>query len=164
VDMPAPDFTLRDQYGRPFRLSDRRGRVLLLFFGYTHCPDACPLTLSIWKKVRDNLGDRAKDVDFVYATIDPKRDTPERLRDHLIAFSPDFIGLSGTPEALDQVYHDYGVVHEETSVSATATGYLFNHTSITIVIDRRGRWRLGIPYGVGSNEITADVSRLLVER
>ena len=164
VDSPAPDFTLSDQNGKPFRLADRRGRVLLLFFGYTHCPDTCPLTLSIWKKVREALGGRAKDVDFVYVTVDPKRDTPERLREQLIAFSPDFIGLTGTEAVLSKVYDDYRVPVKEAGVSATATRYgMRNHTTVTIVIDRHGRWRLDLPYAMGINDIAADIQKLLNE-
>ncbi len=159
--VPAPDFTLTDQHGRPFRLSDQKGHVVLLFFGYTHCPDVCPTTLSIWKQVEAQLGDDAKKVRFVFITADPERDTPQRLREHLALFSPNFIGLTGTPEELAPVYQAYHVYVEKASEEQTAVGYLVNHTSTTYVIDPQGRWRLTIPFGTPAEDVVHDVRLLL---
>ena len=88
--IPTTDFTLTDQYKQPFTLGDHKGKVVLLFFGFTYCPDVCPLTLSTWKKVQDALKDDVAQVEFVYITVDPERDTSEKIASHLAVFSPDF--------------------------------------------------------------------------
>lgn len=124
---PAADFTLTDQDGRPFRLSDQRGNVVLLFFGYTNCPDVCPTTLAIWKQVQRALSPDADRVRFVFITVDPERDTAERIKDHLAIFSPDFIGLSGTPDELSAIYQAYGIYHEKGEAQGSAAGYLVTH-------------------------------------
>ena len=159
--VPAPDFTLTDQHGRPFRLSDQRGRVVLLFFGYTHCPDVCPTTLATWKQVYDALGTEAQRVRFVFITVDPERDTPERLRAHVALFNPDFIGLTGPPEVLEAVYQAYGVYREKDASAKTALGYLVNHTASTLLIDPQGRWRLRFSFGTPAEDIVHDVRVLL---
>jgi len=162
MDLPAPDIALHDQFAKPFRLSEERGHVLLVFFGYTHCPEACPLTLSTWKRVEQILGPVGSEVRFTYVTVDPERDTEAVLREHLAPFGAKFIGLTGTAEELQQAYRGFGVYWEKTVVPGT-TNYALGHTSTTFVIDKRGRWRLDFPYRMGVNEIAADLSRLLQE-
>ncbi len=159
--VPAADFTLVDQYGQPFRLADQRGRVVLLFFGYTSCPDVCPTTLTTWKQVEQELGDRARDVRFVFITADPQRDTPERLRDHLAAFSPNFIGLTGTPEELDAVYRAYHVFVNALPAEGTSADYLVEHTAAVFAIDADGMWRLTFPFGTSPEDMAHDVRLLL---
>lgn len=155
------DFTLTDQDGRPFRLSDQRGKVVLLFFGYTSCPDVCPTTLGTWRKVHQALGQDAGQVRFVFVTVDPERDTVERLGLHVNAFNPDFVGLTGTPEELEAVYDLFGVVHEKDTSSGSALGYLVNHTATTFVIDPDGTWRLRETYGTESEDYVHDIQQLL---
>lgn len=159
--VPAKDFTLTDQHGQVFRLSEHRGRVILLFFGYVSCPDVCPLTLSTWKKVQDGLQDKAEQVKFVFVTVDPERDTPENLQRHLSIFSQDFFGLTGTPEKLQTVYKSFGVYREKVSVSTGVTGYLVNHTARIFVIDRKGQWRLSYHFDAPAEDILQDVQLLL---
>jgi len=158
---PAPDFTLTDQHGQPFRLSDQRGKVVLLFFGYTHCPDVCPTTLARWKQIYDALGENAERVRFVFITVDPERDTPGRLQQHLAVFNPKFIGLTGTPEQLAPVYQAYHVYREKVQESQSAAGYLMNHTAGTFLIDPEGRWRLGYSFGTPPEDIVEDIGVLL---
>ncbi len=157
----VPDFTLTDQYGRPFRLSDQQGNVVLLFFGYTQCPDVCPTTLATWRRVHQELGDDAARVRFVFITVDPERDTQERLGLHVSAFSPDFVGLTGTPDELQAVYDIFGVYHEKDTSSGSAAGYLVAHTATTFLVDPEGRWRLGEPYGTLAEDIVHDIRQLL---
>ncbi|MEK6574172.1 MAG: SCO family protein, partial [Chloroflexota bacterium] len=107
--VPAVDFTLTDQTGQPFRLSEQAGNVVLLFFGYTSCPDVCPATLTQFKRIRTEMGKEADRVRFVLVTVDPQRDTAERLRQYLTGFDSSFVGLTGTWLDLDQVYRSYGV-------------------------------------------------------
>lgn len=157
----VPDFALTDQSGQPFRLSDQRGQVVLLFFGYTSCPDVCPTTLGIWRRVHQALGDDANQVKFVFVTVDPERDTPERLGMHVNAFNPDFVGLTGTPEELEAVYDLFGVIHEKDTSSGTALGYLVSHTATTFVIDPEGLWRLRETYGTEAEDYVHDIQQLL---
>jgi protein SCO1/2 len=158
----APDFALTDQDGEPFRLSDQRDRVVLLFFGYTHCPDVCPATLALFKQARERLGSQAEGADFVFITIDPDRDTSERLRDHLARIDPTIIGLSGTLEELEPVWAGYGVYRLE-QPGTGETGPLFDHSARVYVVDRQGDLRLTYPFGFDVDEFAQDVSHLIQE-
>lgn len=159
--LKAPEFQLIDQRGRLFRLSSQRGAVVLLFFGYTFCPDVCPLTLSHWKKVADLLGTSASDVRFVYITVDPERDKPAQLAAHLSVFNNDFIGLTGKDQDLGPVYEGYGVIHEKVQIAESSTGYLVNHTARTNLVDQNGDWRLTFAYGTAPEIIAHDIQLLL---
>jgi len=160
---PAPDFTLTDQNGDPFRLSDQRDRVVLIFFGYTHCPDVCPATLALFKQTRELLGSLAEVAQFVFITIDPARDTSERLRQHLDRIDPTIIGLTGTMEDLEPVWAAYGVYRAEQPDPGGA-GPLFDHTARVYVVDRQGDLRLSFPFGFDVGELSQDVSHLVAER
>ncbi len=140
------DFTLTDQDGQPFRLSDLRGKVALLFFGYTHCPDICPTTLAEFKRVKALLGDDAARVAFVFVSVDGERDTPERLTAYVRAFDPQFIGLTGDDAALRPIARDFGVFYQRVNYESDAN-YLVDHTASTFVVDQDGRLRLVFPYG-----------------
>ena len=158
-----PDFTLRDQHGQPFRLSAQRGRVVLLFFGYTYCPDICPTTLAMWRQVHDALDDDAKRVRFVFITVDPERDTPERMGKHLAVFNPDFIGLTGPPDKLEPVYQAFDVSREKVFAGGSASAYLMNHTATGFVIDPDGQLRLSHGYFTPPEDIAHDIRQLLRE-
>lgn len=124
---PAPDFTLTAADGRPFRLQDQRGAVIALSFGYTFCPDVCPTTLAELVQVKKRLGEPGKKLRIVFITVDPERDTLERLREYTKAFSHGFAALTGPPERLAQVRKAYGVVAEKRVVPGTAATYLVDH-------------------------------------
>lgn len=179
---PAPDFTLIDQHRQPVRLSDYRGNVVLLYFGFLNCPDECPLTMGVWKQVANLLGKDADRVRFVMITVDPERDSPEDMGEYLSIFNPDFIGLSGTLEEIEDVARPYAVsfrkleVTEEEVRSAHLPGgeddhehghdseeevYLVNHTTLAFVIDPQGQLVMAYPLGTGAEEIVADVRQLL---
>jgi len=158
---PAPDFTLTDQFGNPFTLSEQQGNVVLLFFGYVSCPDVCPTTLGVWRMVHEALGEDAARVRFVFVTVDPGRDTPERMREHLAIFNPDFIGLSGTEEDLERVYKAYDIVHDRVEAPDSALGYLVNHTASDFAIDTQGNLRLRHVFGSTADEIVHDVRLML---
>jgi protein SCO1/2 len=163
LDEPVtvPDLILTDQDGGTFRLSDQQGNVLLLFFGYTSCPDVCPTTLATWRKVHEALGDDADRVRFVFVTVDPERDTPERLGLHVRAFNPDFIGLTGAEEELQPIYDFFDIVFEKDTSSGSALGYLINHTATTFVVDPEGQWRLRETFGTEIEDIVHDIRQLL---
>lgn len=159
---PAKDFLLHDQNGQPFRLSDQRGKVVLLFFGYTFCPDVCPTTLVAFQKIHEALGAQSEEVAFVFVTVDPNRDTPAQLKSHLALFSPDFIGLTDEQAPLSAVWADY-FIQPEIRPGANTAGYLVEHTTRVYVIDRAGHLRLTFPFGQTAEAMLQDVQRLLEE-
>lgn len=162
IDPPAPafDITLTDQHGQPYRLSEQQGKLVLIFFGYTHCPDVCPVTLSEYRQIKRMLGEQAKNVQFVYITVDPQRDTPERIGQYLQNFDPEFVGLSGSAEALAAVWKAYGV-YQQPKESNSAGGYLVDHSSRTYLIDAQGHWRMNYNYGTDSENIAKDLLHLI---
>ncbi len=163
ADIPDINFTLTDQTHQPFTLSEHRGEVVLIFFGFTYCPDVCPLTLSNWKRIEKALADDASRVRFVYISVDPERDTPEKMREHLAIFSPNFIGLTGALEELLPVYSAFGVYREKEQVSESAAGYIINHTARMFLLDRSGRWRLSFAQDSPNEDIVHDIHLLLKE-
>ncbi len=162
IDPPAQaaDFTLTDQHGQPFRLSEQRGKVVLIYFGYTNCPDVCPITLSDYKRIKAGLGKQAGQVQFVFITVDPERDTVSRLNTYLVNFDPGFIGLTGDRATLEPVWKAYGVYQQKQDVGSQA-GYLVDHTSRIYAIDPQGNWRVNYPFGMETDKIVNDVRHLL---
>lgn len=158
----APDFELIRADGQAFRLQDQRGKATLIFFGYTHCPDVCPVTLSDFRKIKAQLGDRAAHVDFVFITTDPERDTPQRIQEYLSNFDQQFIGLSGDRSELEPVWKDYGVYAAKVE-SNDPENYLVDHSAMIYVIDQQGNLRLTYLFGTDSKAIAEDVSHLLRE-
>lgn len=164
IDPPAhaAEINLVDQRGNPFSLAQQRGKAVLIFFGYTNCPDICPSTLALFKQIQQKLGPVAPQVAFVFLTIDPERDTPARVKQYLAGFDPSFIGLSGDLSALEQVWKSYGVFREKKEVGSAA-GYLMDHSTRIYLIDPQGNWRLNYPFGMAAEEIAADLKHLLNE-
>lgn len=159
---PAIDFELQSFNGESFRLSEQKGRIVLLFFGYANCPDFCPTTLTEYKNIHENLGEKASSVDFVFISIDPERDTPEQIEKYVRTFHPSFIGLSGSVEELQPVWDAYWVYREKQDVDSEA-GYLMAHTTRIYLIDKQGHLRLTFPFGLSAGSMASDVSRLLAE-
>jgi protein SCO1 len=164
IDPPAPaaDFNLTDQNGQPFRLSDQRGKVSLLFFGYTNCPDICPVTMSQFTQVKRMLGSQADKVNFVFITVDPQRDNAGRVQQFIKNFDPAFIGLTGSLETLMEVWKNYGVYQEKQGNSDAE--YLEAHSNGVYVIDALGRWRMNFSYGTPSESMAQDLLHLVKEQ
>jgi len=160
--LPVGDFLLQTANNEPFRLSDQKGRITLLFFGYTSCPDVCPTTLAEFKQVYEKLGDDAQNVQFVMITADPERDTPDRISEFVSYFNPVFVGLSGERSELEKVYKEFSVFVEKQE-TGSAAGYLVSHTSSVFVLDRNNDLRLTFPYGTSASEMTDDIAQLLKE-
>ena len=157
----APPLPLTDQHGQPFDLANLNGKVALLYFGYTACPDACPTTLSDWIEVKRLLGDEAEQVAFVMVTVDPERDTPDKLNQYLAFFDPSFIGLSGNPETIQNVEREYGIYAAREEFGDSAMGYLMNHTTSYLAIDRDGKLRLVISHGTEPEIVAEDLRHLI---
>lgn len=157
---PAPNFVMTSHRGDPVALSDFRGKVVMLFFGYTNCPDVCPATLATLRQARLALGDQAADVQMLMVSVDPQRDTPDKMTSYLAHFDSSFIGLIGAPEQVSQLATSYGVFFAPRPVDS-ALGYVVDHTATVMVIDRQGYLRLVFPLGVPADDIAADVSYLL---
>ena len=151
----APDFTLRGSDGTDLTLSRYRGKVVVLFFGYTHCPTVCPTTLATLANVHKQLGSDAGDLQVVYVTVDPEHDDVPRLRDYLANVDPTFRGATGSAAELEAVRRDYGVSSTKVDVG------LFNHSSSTFLIDRTGLLRALMPYGQPPSAYVHDVRILL---
>jgi protein SCO1/2 len=156
----APDFTLTSTNGQPVSLSDFRGRLVVLYFGYTFCPDVCPATLSEIKQALEILGSQADQVQVIMITVDPERDTPEKLGQYLAHFSPSFLGLTGTPEEISTVATLYGIYYAK-EAGSEATDYLVNHTASQMVIDTSGHLKLIFAYGTPAEDIADDLRFLL---
>lgn len=163
-DPPAPayDFVLRDvETGQPFHFEQERGEVTLLYFGYIQCPDVCPMTLGVWRQVKKSLGLVAKQVRFIFITVDPERDTPEIVAGYMNAFDETFIGLRGEPERLAEVVDAYNIFVEKAYFDNTASGYTVNHTASTLLIDPQGNLRVQYPFGTEAEAIVEDIVYLL---
>lgn len=157
----APGFTLIDHRGEPFTLADHRGKAILLFFGYTTCPDVCPATLATFGQVKDQLGADGSRVELVFITVDPDRDTSARLAEYLSYFHPSTIGLTGSPEALAQVREAYGIYAERVNDPNAPGGYWMNHTATVFLVDPEGRLRLSYSFGSSPAEVAEDLRRIL---
>lgn len=160
---PVADFTLTAAGGKPVSLSDFRGKLTVLYFGYTFCPDICPTTLSDMAKVMKELGPKAKDVQFVMVSVDPDRDTPEKLAEYVSYFDPSFVGVTGTPDQIAAAATPFGIFYQKHEGTA-ASGYLVDHTASLNVVDQEGRMRLVLPYGTAPKDVANDLSHLLRQR
>ncbi len=158
--MAASDFELTSADGL-VQKSDYRGKLVVLFFGYTMCPDVCPTTMSRLRQTMDLLGTYADEVQVVMVSVDPERDTPENVSSYARAFNGDFVGLTGTQEQIDRVAADYGIFHAKAEGSA-ATGYLVDHTAAVMVLDRSGDTRLIWSFEITPEQMAEDL-RYLVE-
>jgi protein SCO1/2 len=154
----APDFALIGSDGQPLTMSRFRGKVVVLEFGFTSCPDVCPKTLAALASVRKKLGTLAGDVQVVYVTVDPETDDAERLRTHLAKFDPTFLGGTGSAEQLEAVRKEYGIAAERVKTSG---GDTWSHSSFTYLIDRAGQLRALVPYGTPVDDTVHDLKILL---
>ena len=158
---PAPEFSLQGSNGAPVRLSAFRGKVVALGFGYTSCPDVCPTTLADLAKARRKLGAAAKDLQIIYVTVDPQRDSAALLRSYLAAFDPTFIGATGAPAELAEVRKAYGIQTSRKDIPGNPPTYFVHHSSYVYLVDRAGTLRAMMPFGVSVDDIAHDVTALL---
>lgn len=156
----AGELSLTDHNGVRRTLTDYKGKVLVIFFGFTHCPDVCPTTLQEMAEVRRQLGRDAEQVQVLFVTVDPQRDTREVLAQYVPAFDSTFIGLFGTAEETARTAKQFKVFYQKVP-GATDTSYTMDHTAGSYVIDKTGQPRLFLKHNQGAAPIVADLKRLL---
>jgi protein SCO1/2 len=154
------DFALTDSAGKPRTLADFRGKVVVLFFGYTQCPDVCPTTLSELSQAMKTLGTDAGRVQVVFVTVDPDRDTAELLSSYVTAFDPSFVGLRGDAEAIARTAKEFKILYQK-QPGKTPESYTVDHSAGTFVFDPQGRLRLYVGNGQGPDVFAHDIRELL---
>ena len=156
----AKDFALTDQNGKARTLADFKGKVVVIFFGYTQCPDVCPTTMTEMAQVMKQLGDLANQVQVLFVTVDPERDTQALLAAYVPNFDARFLGLYGDQAATEKVTKEFKVFYQKVP-GKTATSYSVDHTAGSYVFDKEGRIRLFLRHGQGPEPITHDLKILL---
>ena len=156
----AKGFALTDHTGKPRTLADFKGKAVVVFFGYTQCPDVCPTTMAEMASVMQKLGPLADQVQVLFITLDPERDTQQLLASYVPAFDKRFIGLRGTPEQTAKTAKEFKVFYAKVPGSDPHS-YTIDHTAGSYVFDRDGRLRLFIRHGQGPDSIVHDLRQLL---
>jgi protein SCO1/2 len=154
------DFALTDHNGKAVTLADYRGKAVVLFFGYTQCPDVCPTTLSELAAAIEKLGPAGKDVQVLFVTVDPERDTQALLAQYVPAFNPSFVGLYGDAAALERTARDFRIVYRKQEGREPGS-YTMDHSAGAFVFDPQGRLRLYVGYGQGADVFAHDLAELL---
>ncbi|MCG6874686.1 MAG: SCO family protein [Betaproteobacteria bacterium] len=154
--------SLADPSGKIRTLADFKGSVVVVFFGFTQCPDVCPTTLAEMKTVKKLLGEDAKRFQVLFVTVDPERDTPELLAQYVTAFDPTFLGLRGDPETTAKVAKDFKVFYQKVPGN-TPDSYSVDHTAGSYIFDPQGHLRLFVRHGQSADKIAADIKQLLAQ-
>ena len=164
TDITGAEFARRlempDVDGRPRTLADWKGKVVVVFFGYTHCPDVCPATLAEMAALRKSLGSEGSKLETVFVTLDPKRDTPELLKSYVANFGPGMTALRGSPEQTAAAAREFKVFYEEVP-GKQGGSYTLDHSAASFVFDGAGRVRLYVPYGGEPKDLAADLKQLI---
>ena len=158
----ARDLPLTDQFGKARLISDFAGKVVAVFFGYTHCPDVCPTTMSEMAQVKSELGADGDKLQVIFVTVDPERDTPEVLKAYMANFDPTFLALRGSAQELAAVAKDFKIFYKQVP-GPTPTSYTMDHSAGLYMFDPRGRLRLFQRYGAGVQPLADDIRLLLAE-
>lgn len=153
-------FLLHDHNGKPRTLEDFRGRVVVMFFGFTHCPDVCPTTLGELSAALRKLGVAGEKVQVLLVSVDPERDSGEVLAKYVTAFHPDFLGLRGSAEETARVAKEFKVIYQKVTGRSAGT-YSMDHSAGTFIFDTQGRLRLYVGYGPGAEVFAHDIGILL---
>jgi len=156
----AKGFALTDHNGQPRTLADFKGKVVVVFFGYTHCPDVCPTTLSELASIKKALGSEAERLQVIFITLDPQRDTPELMAGFVPAFDSSFLGLWGEQAVIDKVAKEFKIFAQKVP-SKDGKSYTIDHTAGSYVFDDQGRIRLFVRHGQGGDGLQKDLQRLL---
>jgi protein SCO1 len=161
--VPVRNFELTNQDGQPVQLNDLRGKTVMLFFGYTHCPDVCPVTIADFVQLKKKLGGNAEKTAFVMVSVDGERDTPVVLKNYMRSFDNSFIALTGESDKVRTLTADFGANFIKQQKTGTQESYLVAHTAFSYLIDVQGRWRMAYPYGMPTDDMAKDIQRILSE-
>ena len=154
------DFKLTDHNGKPRTLADFKGNAVVIFFGYTNCPDVCPTTMSDLNQAMKLLGNEASRVKVLFVTVDPERDTPALLAKYVPAFNPAFLGLYGDAATTAKTAKDFRIFYQKNKPDSNGN-YSVDHSAGTYVFDPDGKLRLFMKYGEGAESIAHDLRELL---
>ncbi|MCW5666961.1 MAG: SCO family protein [Piscinibacter sp.] len=164
VDITGADYgrtlSLPDQDGTLRTLADFKGKVVVIFFGYTQCPDVCPTTMAELAQVKKSLGPDGDKVQGIFVSVDPERDTPQLLKAYMANFDPSFVALRGTPEQTAAAAKEFKVFYAKVP-GKTEGSYTVDHTAGSYLFDPQGRLRVFVRYGTGAEALTADLKTLL---
>ncbi|GAA5172551.1 SCO family protein [Viridibacterium curvum] len=155
------DFQLVDHDGHPRSMADYRGKLVTLFFGYLNCPDFCPTHLARQNEVLRLLGDQALRVQTLFVSVDPERDTPERIKAYVTAFNPGFVGLTGGRMQIDEAARAFKASYSISAASGSAMGYTVNHSTLSYAFDPLGRLRLAVRHELSAANVADDLRQLL---
>lgn len=158
---PITDFSLSSTTGELFTLSEHRGEIILIYFGYRACPDFCPTTFAELKRVYETLGEPADQIKIVFVTVDPERDTMEYLSLYTQAFHEDFIGLREEGDELQHLMDEFGVVAERQQLGDSPLSYLIDHTASIFVIGPDGNLQVQFLYGTDYRDIVHDLQIMM---
>ena len=154
-------FSLVGADGKTVTDADFRGRYMLVFFGFTHCPDICPAELQVIAQALDKLDDKGKKVVPVFITLDPERDTPQAMADYVKSFGPNFVGLTGSPEAIAAAAKAYRVAYAKVENKESAGGYSVDHSALVYLMDPEGKYATHFSYGTGADELAEKLNKIL---
>lgn len=157
----ARGFQLTDFNGQTRSLTDFKGRVVMLYFGFVQCPDVCPTALTRAAAVMQQLGPQAADLQVIFVTVDPERDTPELLRDYMATFHPSFLALRGSLDEIRKTADEFRVYYKKVP---TGSSYTMDHTALSYLFDRQGRIRIILRHEQSADDYTADIRTLLAEK
>ncbi len=164
IDITGADygknFALPDHNGQVRHLTDFAGKVVVVFFGYTQCPDVCPTTLAELAEVKKLLGKDGERLQALFVTVDPERDTPELLKAYMANFDPSFLALRPAPQELEGVAKDFKIYYKKVP-GASATSYTMDHSAGSYIFDTQGQLRLFTRYGSGAPVLAADIALLM---
>ncbi|MFZ0398069.1 MAG: SCO family protein [Methyloceanibacter sp.] len=154
-------FSLVGADGKPVTDRDFRGRYMLIFFGFTHCPDICPAELQVIAQALEQLGDKAKTVVPIFITLDPERDTPEAMANYVKSFGPNFVGLTGSPEAIAAAAKAYRVAYSKVENKDSAGDYSVDHSALVYLMDPEGRYATHFSYGLSADQMAEKLEKSL---
>ena len=154
-------FSLVGADGKPVTDRDFRGRYMLIFFGFTHCPDICPAELQVIAQALEKLGDKAKNVVPIFITLDPERDTPAAMANYVKSFGPNFVGLTGSSEAIAAVAKAYRVAYSKVENKESAGDYSVDHSALVYLMDPEGRYVTHFSYGLSADQMAEKLGKSL---
>jgi cytochrome oxidase Cu insertion factor (SCO1/SenC/PrrC family) len=155
------DFTLQNGDARPVHAQDFRGRYMLVYFGFTHCPDICPTTLLVMKNALEKLGSKRDKIVPIFISLDPERDTPEAMKQYVSNFDPALVGLTGTPEQIKHAAEVYRVYYSKVTQEDSSASYLIDHSGFIYLMDTKGRYLAHFSHTIPETELASKIGQMI---